>query len=186
MKFLGTKELETERLLLRKVTVDDAPSAFKNWCNNDNVCRYVIWEKHKNVDETYDLYKSWVEDYENEKTFRWGVVVKENNELIGTIDVAKKFLDFSTCEIGYCYSEDYWGKGYATEALKAVIKYLFEECDAEVINADYLHRNPASGKVMKNAGMKYDGTLRSRVLDKDNLRNDLICCSITKEEYFNM
>ena len=48
-----------------------------------------------------------------------------------------------------------------------------------------MSNNPASGKVMEKVGMKYEGTLRSRVTDKDNIRNDLISYSITKEEYFN-
>ena len=71
-----------------------------------------------------------------------------------------------------------------TEALKAVIKYLFEECDAEVIYADFMKNNPGSGKVMEKSGMTFEGYLRGRVLDKDGFRNDLGVCSITKEEYF--
>ena len=105
-------------------------------------------------------------------------------ELIGTIDVSKKYLDFDTCEIGYCYSDKFWGLGYGTESLKAVIKYLFEETEAEVIFAEHLERNPASGKVMKKAGMIYEGRQRGRIVDKEGIRNDLLSYSITKEEYF--
>lgn len=54
-----------------------------------------------------------------------------------------------------------------------------------MVCAEYMSNNPASGKVMENAGMKYEGKLRSRVVDKENKRNDLINYSITKEEYFN-
>ena len=74
---------------------------------------------------------------------------------------------------------------YATEALKAAIKYLFEEAEAELIYAEYMENNPASGKVMENDGMKYEGTLRKRVIDKNHQRNDLISYSITREEYLN-
>ena len=185
MKFIGTKTIETERLILRRLTLDDAPVAYENWCSSDAVCKYVVWKKHKNVEETKELFKMWVEQYEDNKTFRWIVQLKENNDLLGTIDVQKKFINDETCEIGYCYSEKYWNKGYGTEALKAVVKYLFEECDAKVVCADHLDRNPASGEVMKKAGLKFDGCLRSRVVDKDNIRNDLLCYSILKEEYFN-
>ena len=76
-------------------------------------------------------------------------------------------------------------KDDATEALKAVIKFLFEECDTDTIYASYLSNNPASGKVMKKAGMIYEGMLRSRIIDKDNIRNDLGYYSVTKDEYFN-
>ena len=111
--------------------------------------------------------------------------IKKNKEVISTIDVSTKFLQYGTCEIGYCYGDEFWNKGYATESLKAVIKYLFEEADAELICAEYMSNNPASGKVMEKSGMKYEGILRSRVVDKDNKRNDLISYSITREEYFN-
>ena len=185
MKFIGTKELETDRLILRKIKIEDAYLAYNNWCNSDIVDKYVLWKKHDNVETTLNIYSNWVEDYEDLKTYRWIVELKDNKEPIGTIDVSKKFISFGTCEIGYCYSDKYWNKGYGTEALSAVIKFLFEECDADLVNAEFMENNPASGRIMQKVGMKYEGTLRSRVIDKNNKRNDLLCYSITKEEYFN-
>ena len=125
MKFLGTKTLETKRLILRKIKEDDYKQAFKNWCNSDAVDKYVTWTKHNSEEETKLLYFKWMEEYD-EKTFRWIIELKENHEVIGTIDVSKKFLDFGTCEIGYCLSDKYWNKGIMTEATKEVIRYLFE------------------------------------------------------------
>lgn len=185
MKYIGTNRIETERLILRRLTKDDAYKAFENWCNRDNVDKYVLWEKHENVEETLKLYEEWASLYENPKIFRWIVELKDTKEVIGTIDVSNKFINYGTCEIGYCYGDKFWHKGYATEALKAVIKYLFEEADADLLYAQFMENNPASGKVMEKAGMKYEGVLRSRVIDKDNKRNNLINYSITKEEYFN-
>ena len=126
MKYLGTKTLETERLLLRKVNIEDAKIAYKNWRCSNVVDKYVLWTKHESVEETTNLYKKWIEEYEDNKTFRWVVELKENHDLIGTIDVSKKFIAYGTCEIGYCYSDKYWNKGYATEALKEVMRFLFE------------------------------------------------------------
>ena len=184
MKFLGTKTLETERLILRKIKIEDAPVAYKNWCNSDIVDKYVLWTKHSSEETTIEQYEKWIEEYNDEKTFRWIVELKENHDLIGTIDVSKRFIKHGSCEIGYCYSDKYWNNGYATESLKAVMKFLFEECEADIINAEFMNNNPASGKVMEKSGMKFEGTLRSRVIDKNNIRNDLVCYSITKDEYF--
>ena len=185
MKYLGSKTIETDRLILRKIKIEDSYLAFQNWCNSNKVDKYVLWKKHSNVEVTINQYKKWVEDYNDEKTFRWIVELKENHDLIGTIDVSSRLIHYGFCEIGYCYSDKYWNKGYATEAIKAVIKYLFEECDADLINAKFMENNPASGKVMKKSGMKFEGRLRSRVVDKNNIRNDLLCYSITKKEYFS-
>lgn len=185
MKYLGTKTLETDRVILRKIRKGDALIAFNNWCNSDVVDKYVLWTKHSNVETTIKLYEKCIEDYNNEKTFRWIVELKESHDLVGTIDVSSRFVEYGSCEIGYCYSDKYWNNGYATEVLKAVIKYLFEECEADIINAEFMNNNPASGKVMEKAGMLYEGVFRSRVIDKNNIRNDLISYSITREEYFN-
>lgn len=186
MKDLGTKRLETKRLILRRVTKEDVPSAYAHWCNSDVVDRYVMWSKHKSIDETFLFYQTWIDEYDDPTTYRWIVELKENSEVIGTITVpSKKFIKFGTYEIGYCYGDAYWGKGYATEALMRVIKYLFEEVKVETIYAEYMSNNPASRQVMKKARMQFEGIKRSRLNDKNNKRNDLGSYSITKEEYFN-
>lgn len=186
MKLIGTKNIETERLILRRITKSDADEAYKNWCSSFNVSKYVTWNKHENVDETKELFEMWENEYQNLDTFRWIVQLKDTKELIGTIDVAsKKYLKYGTCEIGYWYGEDFWGKGYATESLKGVIKYLFEEAEMDVIYAEFMEENPASRKVMEKSGMKFEGITRGRIIDKTGVRNDLGSCSILKEEYFS-
>ena len=186
MNFLGTVTLETDRLILRKLKIEDAYRAFENWCSDDDVVKYVLWEKHDNVDTTLNQYSKWIEDYDDLKTFRWVVELKDNHDVIGMIDVSKKFMDFGSCGIGYCFSKKYWNKGYATETLKAVIKFLFEQCEAETIYASFMSNNPASGRVMEKSGLKYEGILRSRTIDKNLERNDLISYSLTKQEYFEL
>ena len=187
MNLIGTKNIETDRLILRKVTKVDALDAYKNWCSSELVSKYVTWDKHESVEITKELYEIWEKEYENPETFRWIVELKDTHEVIGTIDVmGKKYFQYGVCEIGYCYGEKFWNKGYATESLKAVIKYLFEEIGFEVIYANYMNNNPGSGRVMEKSGMKKEGVLRGRIIDKDGIRNDLISYSITNEEYFNL
>ena len=183
MNLIGTKEIETERLILRRLRIEDAEKAYLNWCSSDNVSKYVTWNKHKDVEETKELFNIWSKEYEKNDTFRWIVEVKENHEVIGTIDVVKKDTKAMVAEIGYCYSEKYWNKGYATEALIAILKYCFIDIGFELVYARHMSLNPASGKVMEKAGLKYEATLKGRMLDKDNNRNDLIYYSLTKDEY---
>ncbi len=184
MNLIGTKTIETDRLILRRLTVNDSQEAFDHWCSNPNVSRYTLWDVHKNSSVTKNLYSVWEKEYDLNDTFRWIVELKSTHELIGTIDVASKtFIKFGAVELGYCYGEDYWHKGYATEALKRVIRFLFDEVELDVLYADYMEKNPNSGKVMKKAGMTYEGFERGRVIDHDGIRNDIHSYSITKEEY---
>lgn len=186
MNLIGTKNMETERLILRRLTKEDASEAYNNWCSNYEVSKYVIWEKHENVEVTKELFENWEKEYEKNDTFRWIIEIKDTNELIGTIDVVnKKFIPYETCEIGYCYGRKFWNKGYGTEALSRIIKYLFEEVKVSLVYAEHMSNNPASGKVMEKSGMKKEAVLKSRIIDKEGNRNDLITYSITKEEYFS-
>lgn len=184
MHLIGTKDLETERLLLRKVRKEDADEAYNNWCSNPKVSFYLPWSVHKNVEETKELYAFWEEEYKKNDTFRWIVELKESHELIGTIDVVSFQIDNEVCEVGYCYGEPFWKKGYGTEALSRVLKYLFEEVGVYLITAKHYSSNIGSGKVMQKSGMIFDAKLRSRVLDKAGNRDSLMVYSITKDEYF--
>ena len=111
-------------------------------------------------------------------------ILKDNNEPIGTIDVVKKDISNKVFELGHCYSKVSWGKGYATEAFKKVISFLFDEVGVEVIMAKHYENNLASGKVMLKSGMTYEATLRSRIIDKvTKERVGEVYYSITKDEY---
>ena len=184
MKDVGTIKLETERLILRRLEKNDANDMFNNWCNDLDVTRYLPWNPHGTIEVTNDLLDMWINDYDNPYVYRWIVVLKENNEPIGTVDVVNKDIDNKVFEIGYCYSKKSWGNGYGTEVLSKVISFLFDNVEVEVIMAKHNENNVASGMVMKKSNMSYDATLRSRVIDKDTgKRVGIVYYSITKEEY---
>ncbi|MBO5414640.1 MAG: GNAT family N-acetyltransferase [Bacilli bacterium] len=184
MNNIGTIKLETDRLILRRLELNDAEKMFNNWCNDEDVTRYLPWEPHGKIEVTKELLDMWVNDYNNEHTYRWIVILKDNNEPIGTIDVVKKDISNKVFELGHCYSKVSWGKGYATEAFKKVISFLFDEVGVEVIMAKHYENNLASGKVMLKSGMIYEATLRSRIIDKvTKERVGEVYYSITKDEY---
>lgn len=165
MELLGTKTIETDRLILRKFQISDAEQMYTNWATDENTNRYVSWPMHKSVEETRTIVQNWIAEYE-EISFNWVVELKETHEIIGNIMVISISLKHSNCEIGYCYGSAYWGNGYATEALKAVIDYLLSECKFHVVEAKHLSLNPASGRVMEKAGMVKEATLKERRFHK--------------------
>lgn len=183
MNKIGMTTLETERLILRKFKLEDAEGMYNNWATDPLCCRYVTWDLHKNIEETKAIISMWIDEYDN-GTYNWIVELKGTNEVIGSITAVHIHKDDFNVEIGYCYGSKYWGKGYATEALKKVIDFFLKECNMHLVEACYISGNPASGRVMEKAGMKKDAVLRDRRINKDTKElNDLIFYSVTKEEW---
>ena len=183
MKFLGTKQIETERLILRKIRPNDYIVAFKEWCSDPEQVKYTIHGIHKSEEVTKNVYDKWIEEYNNEKTFRWIIILKNTNKQIGTIDINNTWSKYGCVEPGYIIARKYWGNGYATEACYAVMDYLFNECDVETIYSEFMEDNIASGKVMQKCGMTQEGRLRNRCEDKNGKRQDLLSYSITRDEF---
>lgn len=171
---VGTQNIETDRILLRKFNLNDADDMYNNWATDPEVSRYLNWLPHKSLDETKELLNLWLKEYENEHCYRWCIVNKETNQAIGSIDVVHLFKDACCCEIGYAMSRKYWGQGIMTEVLKSVINYLFEEANFNRIQARFDVDNPASCRVMQKAGLSYEGTMR-----QSNTKNTGHFCSCT-------
>lgn len=170
MKHLGTKKIETERLILRRFTLDDTEAMYKNWASDDEVTKYLIWPTHSNIDVTRMVLEDWVKSYENDDSYQWAIVPKDINEPIGSISVVAKDDEAEMVHIGYCIGRKYWHKGITSEALKALIDFFFNEVGVKCIESRHDPRNPHSGDVMKKCGMIYKGT------KKDSDRNNQGIC----------
>ena len=147
------KTLITERLILRMLTEDDAENAFKNWTSDDEVSKYVRWSTHKNIEETKAYISNEEKNCRAGNYYSWGIVLKDENELIGAISAFPS--DEDRLEIGYNISKKYWRNGYTTEALKEVLRYLINEKNIYKFKCSHAVLNPASGAVMKKAGFQY-------------------------------
>ena len=183
MKNIGTQRIETERLILRKITASDAEDMFNNWASDSQVTKYVTWKSHKTIEDTKAVIDFWLIDIDDADVYRWCIVWKENLQVIGTIDVVNLNEKLETAEIGYCLSRRYWGQGVMTEALKAVIDYLFSKAGLNRIVARHNVNNPASGRVMQKSGMIFEGVQRQSGKDNEGNYCDLAYYSILKEEW---
>jgi ribosomal-protein-alanine N-acetyltransferase len=183
MKHLGTKELETERLTLRRFSVCDAEGAFKNWVNDDEVTKYLTWSSHGDISVTRNVIDNWIKNYEKNDYYNWAIIFKEINEPIGSIGAVKQSDDINMVHIGYCIGKNWWHKGIVSEALNEVIKFFFEEVGVNRIESRHDPNNPNSGKVMLKCGMKYEGHMKQA--DKNNQGIvDTKYYAIIAEEYF--
>lgn len=162
MKHCGTKRIETNRLILRRFMNEDAHAMFRNWASDSEVTKYLMWPTHSSKEISEAVINDWVNSYGDEKFYQWAIIVKEKGEEpIGSIAVVQMDESISMVHIGYCIGKAWWHKGITSEALNAVIDYLFEEVGVNRIESRHDPRNPYSGAVMKKCGMQYEGTLRS-------------------------
>ena len=183
MKGIGTKTIVTNNLILRKIKVSDYELAYKNWTSDSLVTRYVTWDYHQSIEDTKNYFQYKENRYLNDNyCYDWIIILKENNEPIGEIETVRVSTRDQSVEIGYCLGSKFWNRGYGSEALKTVINYLFLEAEVDKIIACHISTNPASGKVMKKCGMKYDGTLVGYLIDKNtNRRENKVYYSIDRK-----
>ena len=153
------KTLRTPRLTLRPFTLDDAP-AVQRLCGAYEVALNTLMIPHPYPDGAAE---EWIsrhgEDYEQNRIHHFAI---DDGELAGAMGLVMK--GDGIAEIGYWIGVPFWGRGYASEAAREVLRYGFEDCNLHRIFAGYFTRNPASGRVMEKAGMKYEGTLRHHAL----------------------
>ena len=142
--------LETERLVLRPMTVADAEHIFSTWASDPRVTKYMIYPTHENVRVT----KNWLAEVEKSQELNLGFELKSTGKLIGSGGAYHK-ADKNAYSIGYNIAYDYWGKGYATEAMTAIVQYLIKEKGAKHFISEHADDNPASGRVMEKLGLKY-------------------------------
>ncbi|MBR4471100.1 MAG: GNAT family N-acetyltransferase [Erysipelotrichaceae bacterium] len=160
MNRLGTKRIETERLILRRFTPEDAKDMYENWASDPLVTKYLTWPVHESVEVSKMVIGSWIASYHDGGYFNWAIESKDDGKVIGNISVVKLKEEALAADIGYALSRSYWGQGIMTEALKAVMDFLFDEVGLNRVAACHDPNNPASGRVMEKAGMKYEGILR--------------------------
>lgn len=162
MLHCGTKRIETERLILRRFSIDDAEAMFRNWASDPKVTEYLTWPAHSSAEVSRAVLKDWVSSYSQNDSYQWAIVLKEHGvDPIGSISAVQLDDDVSRVEIGYCIGEAWWHQGIMTEALKAVMDFFFDVVGANRIECRHDPRNPHSGMVMKKCGMKFEGTMRS-------------------------
>jgi RimJ/RimL family protein N-acetyltransferase len=161
MPVLKPAILNTERLTLRWLDEHDASAQFAVFSDPD-VVRYWssgAWTDHAQARE-------WIaktlDDYRAGTGLRFGVALAGTGELIGNVSL-HRFVDQSRrCELGYAFAKAHWGKGYATEALAALLDYGFRELDLNRVEADIDPRNAGSARVLERLGFRKEGDLPER------------------------
>lgn len=167
MEHLGTICLETDRLILRPFTMDDAEAMYKNWASDDQVTKYLTWPAHKDVTVTRGVLADWTGNYGKKDYYQWAIVMKDQGDRpIGSIGVNVHDDRLKMAHVGYCIGRKWWRRAVTSEALQCVLDFLFDQVGMNRVESRHDPRNANSGKVMEKCGMKYEGTLREA--DRNN------------------
>jgi RimJ/RimL family protein N-acetyltransferase len=173
--------LETPRLVLRPLTRADAP-AVQRLAGDREVASTTLNIPHPYPDGAAE---AWIDTlpiaYDAGDAVVFGVTLRDGGELVGTCGLSLD-LTHARAEIGYWIGRDFWGRGVATEAARAVIGYAFTRLGVRRVFAHFYTRNPASGAVMRKLGMRHEGKLRQHVL-KWGVFEDIELYGVLRDEW---
>lgn len=168
--FGNLPSLETERLSLRKLSLDDSQDLFE-YASDVEVAKYTTWEAHKSIQDSLQFIRSVLEQYEKQQVAAWGIEYRRNGKFIGTCGFISWVPHHARAEVAYALSRKYWRQGLMTEAVRAVVAFGFRTMQLMRIQAVCEVENVASARVMEKVGMKFEGTLREYMFAKGHHRN---------------
>lgn len=181
MRFVEFHSLKTEKLYLRKLQMEDIYEYYERLFGDADVSRYMLFDPHQDISESLESLQRKLDKYDQGNYYCWGITQKGDDSLIGLIELLRFDERDSSCSFVYMLGCNYWNRGYGTEALKAVFRFAFEELEVERILADHMTKNPASGAVMRKAGMIHVGTEREKY-EKLGMKFDAEAYEIRREE----
>lgn len=153
--------IETERLVLRRPTIEDAPAIFDGYAQDPEVVRHVMWRPHSSIGDTNDFLMTVLQRLQQEKEQSWAITLKSNGRLIGMVAVRPNGFKH---DIGYVLARPQWGRGIMTEAARSVVDLSLSDPQVRRVWAVCDVDNAASARVMEKVGMTFEGVLRRWVI----------------------
>ena len=178
MVIMLSPKIETERLILRRYKETDIDDVY-DIITDERLSKYIKFPKLTR-DEELECIKTWIEEADISKYEKWVIERKYDGFVVGNIDVNAVIEKHNYCNVGYTIRYDYWGNGYAAEALKAVSDYLLNNRGYYLVECSCNELNIQSSKVMLKAGFKKDGYIANRRLNKDGTYSGVEYYSKTK------
>ena len=153
--------LHTERLELRPPRIDDAEAIYRGYATDPEVARYVIWKPHESVERTRTFLEHFMKDHGGDTGYPWIMTLRKGGGLVGAMHLR---VSVPWAEFGFNLARRYWGQGYGSEAVKAVVDFGLGLPGVHRVQATCHVDNGASARAMDKAGMKREGVLRSYMM----------------------
>jgi ribosomal-protein-alanine N-acetyltransferase len=182
--FSDLPSIETDRLILRRLRADDDEAVYA-YASDPEVSRHVVWDTHRSIEDSRSFIAINLELYAGGEVATWGIELKEIRTLIGTAGFGYWNIVHNRAEIGYAIARAFWGRGYVTEATRAMFDFGFRRMALNRIEARCEPDNLGSSRVMEKAGMTFEGVLRRQMFVKGEYK-DLKMYSILREEWMGI
>ncbi len=156
----GTKSIESENLILRQFSYNDNKDMLDYWVSDPDIQLMYSEPIYTTEEEVKELLDKYITSYSQDSYYRWAIIEKSTQICIGQIAFFLVDSKNHFGEIEYCIGSQFQRKGYASEAVKAILKYGFEKINFHKIQVCHKENNIASQGVIRKAGFKYEGTLR--------------------------
>ncbi|KPN94730.1 GNAT family N-acetyltransferase [Lysinibacillus sp. ZYM-1] len=173
--------LNTDRLVLREITVNDA-QAILDCFSNPDVLRHYGQNPLTSLEQVRQIINNFSKNYDEKRGIKWGIELKGQEGLIGTIGFQEWSTEHKRAEISYALFPESWGKGYAREALNKVISFGFQEMKLLRIGAIVFTENDASNKLLTKIGFEKEGLLK-KYMHQNNVPNDTYVYSLINREH---
>lgn len=165
--------LETKRLKLLEITDENLDDIFAIFSNREAM-KYYGMTPFTNKDQAKKLIDSFASNFNNKRSLRWGIILKESGNLVGTVGLNNLLISSKRTEIGYDLLPTHWKKGIVSEAVQAVIEYCFQELELFRIGAVTFPENEASFKLLLKLGFQKEGLLRGYLYQNDQSSDALV------------
>lgn len=157
MGTVGSVELITPRLRLRRTRLGDARAIFTGFAQDAEVTRYLTWQPHTDISQTRAFLTGRAAAWAKGDDLTWAITLVEADTCIGLIGLRRQGFK---ADIGYVLARPYWGRGFMSEAARAVVDWAFADPAIQRVWATCDVDNLASARVLENVGMSREGTLR--------------------------
>jgi len=172
-------KIDTDRLILRRYKESDIDDIYEIITD----VRLAKFIKYPNLtkDEELECIRKWIRQADESKYEKWVIVLKATGETVGNIDVNTVVTKHNYCNVGYTIRYNYWGNGYAAEALTAVSDHLLNESGYSLVECCCNELNTQSCRVMEKAGFTKDGYIANRRLNSDGSYSGVVYYSKSKK-----
>lgn len=167
---------ETERLLCRPFRYSDADDMLRNWAADPDIQTEYGEPVYTDIAQVNELLDQYISPAGEKSRYRWAIIEKASGENIGQIAFCKIWEDCLTAEVEYCIGKRFWGRGYAGEALSALIGYTFSHTPIEKLEAYHRAENTKSGRVLEKSDMLITKTVQRFVREGTEPEGEVCYC----------